>query len=44
MRGQMNTAQTLSRRAAPQKALRIALTFDSPDTIIRSHTEQMLHI
>jgi hypothetical protein len=36
--------QGLSRRAAPQKAPRIALTFDSPDTIIRSRTEQMLHL
>jgi len=35
--------QPLSRRAAPQKAPRIALTFDSPDTIIRSHVEQMLN-
>jgi len=35
--------QPLSRRAAPQKAPFIALTFDSPDTIIRSHVEQMLN-
>jgi len=35
--------QPLSRRAAPQKAPFIALTFESPDTIIRSHIEQMLN-